>query len=60
MHLMSARSEQSPLPVEFLSIIRNALRTAALAPSDAAALDVSSAASLSIAALVVEDGQQHG
>lgn len=36
MRLISARPEQSQLPLE---IIRAALRAAALAPSDAAALD---------------------
>ncbi|CAE6816190.1 hypothetical protein G2912_28290 [Paraburkholderia aspalathi] len=49
MHLISARPEQSPLSVELLSIVRNALRAAVLAPTDTAALDVSAAALLAVA-----------
>lgn len=49
MRPISARPEQSPLSVELLLIVRNALRAAVLAPTDTAALDVSAAALLAVA-----------
>jgi hypothetical protein len=59
MRPISARPEQSPLSVELLSIIREALRAAILASSDIAALDLSAAALLSIAARIAQE-VQHG
>ncbi|MFM0659972.1 hypothetical protein [Paraburkholderia sediminicola] len=49
MRPISARPEQSLLSADLLSIVRNALRAAVLAPTDTAALDVSAAALLAVA-----------